>query len=184
MTETALIRALARNLRYRELTHLIGKHLHVHFVYTIEDDIRAAFESDFPAESKLIHPATDYIERALTRYGLLDLTFETPKDLLNAEFESGVTLLERLGFMDNAEMVELAKELATDDDPTCLDELDRELQQGKTVIRLLLKAEERGGYHSGILIHPTPGVVDTDFVIEDAAVTNSGFVWFHKHFYL
>jgi hypothetical protein len=184
MSDTALIKELARTLRYRELSELIGRVVYIKSVGTIGDDVRDSLGSAFPKESRLVAPEPRFIRTALLKW-TLDLTFNVWGEFFDVEYERGIPLLKKLGFLAETEFEEIETELGNNsDDLTDMTGLIKELEQGKTVIRLLLKAEPPR-FPPGLIIDPNPGFpLPREFIIKDACVTNSGFVWFHKHFYL
>ncbi len=177
------VKTLARTLRYRGLPELIGKIVKINAPTTVEADVLTASGDWLPEQTRLIGPPEKYIERAMAKYGILDLTFSGQDTLLETQFESGIPLLKKLNFVIGPERAkEMAVEMETDD-PTCLTELAEEIEQKQTVIRIFLQAEQIQGKGPHCLGHLQPDYLPRDFTIADACVTNSGFVWFHKHFY-
>ena len=80
--DTGLVRRVARGLRYRPLKHLIGRKVEVPDLDRIEDAVRAALGPDFPEGCRLAGPEKHYLEGALARYCVLDLSFTAPDHLL------------------------------------------------------------------------------------------------------
>lgn len=109
----------------------------------------------------------------------------------------GLALLGEYGFLDtgfpDAEIGD------TDpDDPTCLTELQQEIEKGETVLRLFLN-DNKGDYFKRLrqsgeaeaLINGSKTFEQiltqywpSTFIISDACLTNAPFIWFNKHFYL
>jgi hypothetical protein len=181
MSDTALIKELARTLRYRELSDLIGRTVYIKTIGTIGDDVSDSLGSRFPKESRLIAPEPRFIQTALLKW-TLDLTFHVWGEFFDVEYESGLPLLIKLGFREFEELETESSEVS--DNLTHLAESIKEFRLGKTVIRLLLKAEP-DQLNPYVLYEFTPEYpLPREFVIKDACVTNSAFVWFHKYFYL
>jgi len=124
----------------------------------------------------------------------MDLTFAIPEPISTVIDAPGIPLLKQLGFVIEPEPqppVSAEGDL-WDDDPTCLAELAEDLNAQQLVVRLFLELPQGS---AGL---PKPGepanlfepfTLPTDyfprtFTVSDACITNAGFVWFHKHFYL
>jgi hypothetical protein len=69
-------------------------------------------------------------------------------------------------------------------DPTCLRELDEDINQNEVVIRLFLEGRKIGSLGPHILGKLPLDYLPQEFTIKDACMTNAGFIWFHKHFYM
>jgi hypothetical protein len=178
------VKTLARTLKYRELPELIGKTVKIHAPTTVEADVLAAIGDKLPEAIRLISPQEKYLERAMARHSILDLTFTGQDALLESQYESGIPLLKKFHFIGDPERAkELADELELDD-PLCLGELNDDIERKETVIRLFLEAESIKGIGRHLIGELPPDYLPRDFTVTDACATNAGFVWFHKHFYL
>jgi hypothetical protein len=183
------LKDVARQLRYRDLPGLTGSSVLIKSADKVEADIKAALSHELQFETHLIGPEQKYISGAMAKYGLLDLTFSAPGSLQRGEYESGIHLLKRLGFLPEGEQAEALSELShvlgeKEDDPTCLLELYEDISLDQTLLRLFLESDRIPGMGPHI-----PGKLPDDYLprifkVTDACVTNAEFVWFHKHFYL
>lgn len=191
MSQIALIKKISRELRYRTMNELIGKTIPINDLESVEQDVTSSLGSMLPENSKLIGPARKYMEGVSAIYGLLDLTYTVPSSLLESQYESGISLLKALHFLIDSEKAEEItremRELAADtnedfNDPTCLQNLNEALETKQTFLRLFLQTDHKaqGRERLGLLL---PGFFPREFTVKDACVTNSDFVWFHKHFY-
>src|SRR5437868_1112064 len=96
--DTELVRRVARGLRYRPLERLVGRTVLVRDLDAVEEAVRAGLGPDFPDGCRLDGPELVYRHGAVAKYGILDLRFSAPADLL-AGAASGVPLLRELGFL-------------------------------------------------------------------------------------
>lgn len=190
MADSFSIKSLARTIRYRELSNLIGREITVHSIEGIIPDIQTALVDSLPNDSRLIGPQSKSLRVMIAKYGIIDLEFEVESSNLSSGFRKGISVLKELGFVIDPKSAEesasLARELFGDesDDPTCLTQLGEELKQGKTVMRLFLRSERIQGMGSHLVGHLPSDYFPKLFTLEDACIANSGFVWFHKHFYV
>jgi hypothetical protein len=105
--DTDLVRSVARALRYRPLGHLVGRTVEVADTDHVED----ALGPELPGGCLLAGPEPDLRYSAVARYGILDLRFTAPGELLAGVARGGVGLLRELGFLPGHRVC---------DDPTCL----------------------------------------------------------------
>ncbi len=139
---------------------------------------------------------------SVVKYGLLNLSYLAEGVAWTPGDRGGASLLHELGFALHAD--EVPKPAADDPDPTCLSELDQDIDKNETLLRLFLEREpgrtgtfermkemlESGKAKRIFKANEADYWVMADecfpheFVITDACLTNAGFVWFHKHFYL
>jgi hypothetical protein len=186
---TSLLKSVAGHLRYRELTSLLGRKVVIQALDTVESDIRSALSDTPVSDGALASPERKYIEGAMAKYGILDLTFVSPSYQLDEDFQDGLGMLKRFGFLPRGKQ---AEELAKFDDalggnstdPTCLRELDEDINQNEVVIRLFLEGRKIGSLGPHILGKLPLDYLPQEFTIKDACMTNAGFIWFHKHFYM
>jgi hypothetical protein len=127
----------------------------------------------------------------IAKYGILDLDFLAPDSLLDTEFEHGIRLLKRLGFIPTPEAVQRHEQEMQEwpedmadvmKDFTCLDQLNESLEQKQWIIRLFLQTTHQTLKLEQRLTLP-PTYLPRVFTVSDACVTNADFVWFHRHFY-
>ena len=90
-----------------------------------------------------------------------------------------------------------------DEDPTCLTDLHEDIEKGETLLRVFLEDEPGRSSDPESLkrliaagkakaIHEGKEPMERllgdcfprEYTLTDACLTNSGFIWFHKHFYL
>lgn len=181
-----LLLNVARNLRYKTFTPMIGERIKISERTSISTEV-ASFVARFADGCSFDSPEQKYLDGQIAKYGLLDMQFTAPSTMLDADSKRGVPLLRELGFIDeNAE--NLIEEL--DDDPAyCLEELRHGIAENKTYLLLFLKSSNQNVAKMSIrdqiaccddqakIIFPIV------FTVVDACVTNSSFVWINKHFF-
>lgn len=145
---------------------------------------------------------------SIVKYGILDLTFVCDGIGWDQKDAPGMAVLKEFGFVFHPD--ELPEDsrmaMADEEDPTCLAELQDDIDKDETLVRLFLERKP-GEYHPGyvkslvtsgrmkaILEASEAGEQDlrrivnpdfpADFTVSDACLTNAGFIWFHKHYYL
>ena len=101
--ETKLIRRIARELRYRSLDELINRELTINQLDSVEKDISAALSDVLPQGCKYVETERQFLEGAMVKYGIIDVTFAAPERLLNSRDEGGISLLKDLGFIDEVD---------------------------------------------------------------------------------
>src|SRR3954452_15746473 len=122
--DTELVRSVARGLRYRPLDHLVGRSVEIADLEAVEDAVRLALGPDLPDGCRLAGPEPRYREGAIAKYGILDLRFTAPGDLLPGDVRTVVPLLRELGYLPGGEA---GPQNRVCDDPTCLEMLKEDL---------------------------------------------------------
>jgi hypothetical protein len=184
--DTQLIKSVARGLRYRSLDHLIGRAIEVHDLDQIEDAVRFGLGPDMPEDCRLAGPERHICEVAVAKYGILDLRFTAPGNLLTGEARTGVRLLRELGYLPKNQ----GPQQRVGDYMMCLTMLQEHLTEGRTYFRLFLKGGRAGqdaaaeGPDDGVSLRVPAGYLPRAFHIVDACVTNAAAVWLWKHFYM
>jgi hypothetical protein len=178
--DTLLVRSVARQLRYRPLGRLVGRVVEVHDLDRIEDAVRLDLGPDLPRGCRLAGPEPRFREGAVAKYGILDLSFTAPADMLAGHVSSGVPLLRELGFLPGGETGPQARVW---DDPTCLEMLDGYLAEDRTWLLVFLEGgrPDRGSGDAPLRV--PAGYLPRGFRVADACVTNAQGVWLWKHFY-
>jgi hypothetical protein len=185
--DTGLVRSVARGLRYRPLARLGGRVVEVTDLDRIEDAVRTALGTDLPDGCGLAGPEPPFREGAVAKYGILDLRFTAPGDMLAGDALTGVPQLRQLGFLPGGEAGPLHRVC---DDPTCLEILQEDLDEGRTWLLLFLEGGEPGddsrvtGPDGRFSFRVPTGYLPRPFKVIDACVTNARSVWLWKHFYL
>ena len=136
------------------------------------------------------------------KYGILDLTFHCDDVVWEAEDAARLDVLKECHFVVSpagpGEDV-----VAGEQDPACLTELRDDILKKETLLKLFLRRKSEDGRKAGVLGSFVPDgriqsagvnaggmekrideLFPSDFVVADACLTNAGFIWFHKHFYL
>jgi hypothetical protein len=190
--ETALIRRIARDLRYRSLDELINRAVTINQLDSVEKDISAALSDMLPQGCKYVEAERQFLEGAMVKYGIIDVTFAAPERMLNSRDEGGISLLKDLGFIDEVDKEDHAdsSELFVSD-LSCLELLAEGLEKRCTLIKLILLSEGQDTDWSELLkrieggsLRIPEGYLPRLFQVEDACITNSDFAWFKKHLYL
>lgn len=178
------VRALARELRYRERTPLVGRTVWLESAACIDQAVRAAVP-ELGADAVLA--PDDSTTRALGALGILDLAYRLAT--LDAP-AAGLRTLRALGFLerlDDPEAREVAELLG---DSRFLGDMLGECREGKGWLRLFVVGPrpadvvpdwmKRGGWCGRLL----EGYLPRRLSIIDACETNYRGVWLEKHFYL
>jgi hypothetical protein len=185
--DTELVRGVARGLRYRPLEHLIGRLIEVADLAEVEHAVRLALGPDLPEGCRLVGPELRSREGAVAKYGILDLRFSAPAELLSGEARTGVPLLRELGFLPGGEV---GPQHRVCDDPTCLELLQDDIAAGQVYLRLFLAGGRPGeearlaGPDGQVHLRIPQGYLPRPFRVTDACVTNASAVWLWRHFYL
>lgn len=190
--ETTLIRRIARELRYRSFDDLISREVTINHLDSVGKDICAALFDALPQGCKYFETEREFLEGAIVKYGIIDVTLTAPEHLLNSRDQGGISLLRNLGFIE-----EVDKEVQDDfsdligSDLSCLELLAEGLEKKRTLIKLFLLAEGQATDWSELLLRIEGGSLRIPegylprlFQVEDACITNSDFAWFKKHLYL
>ena len=190
----ALLRKVAKELRYLLLTDIIGSRVTIHSIETIQADILHSLSPPLPATAVLERPEQRFLIGALIKYGLMDLTFAIPEPIATGTDAPGILLLQQLGFViaPKQHPAVSADGAMWSDDPTCLAELADSLNMHHFVVRLFLELppdtdglpplDDPAHWFAPFRL-PTSYFPKT-FTVSDACMSNAGFVWFHKHFYV
>ena len=164
---------VAKQLRYRTLPELIGRSILIPSIRDILGTVAASFELGSP-----VNPDARF-EGMIAKYGILDLEFHSLQPNLGRQDRGGVALLKELGFVQE----ERAEE-NLDEEDWCLQELEKSITD-RQVVKLFLESDidldSNPLRAKGIL---RPSDLPSTFVVTDACLTNSSFVWINKHFYL
>lgn len=197
----ASLKKIAKDIRYCPLLDIIGQEIEMSSLETIEADIRKTLGDLFPKESVLISTIQPM---AIAKYGILDLEFQVPNPILEANYQNGISLLGELGFVNQPEQYPNIHQIDLDfafladlaDDPFCLIELAQDISKNQTFLKLFLtgqpvlearnleqmSAQTARRFFDNLTL-PSDYFPQT-FRVVDACFTNASFVWFHKHFYL
>lgn len=195
----ALIKKLARELRYRSLPDLVGCEITINSLASVQADIRAALGDALPSGCKFVESDAKNIEVPLAKYGLIDITLIAPPDVLDSSRRAGARLLRELGFIDGPVSQDVRENRdVTVPDPTCLELLAEGVNKEESLIKLFLSSIPQSDlkqHFLNLLIKKQEHGWDAAFKLperffprafqlEDACITNADSVWFHKHFYL
>ena len=194
MTSTTLLKKVAREIRYRSLPDIIAQPVEIYSLETVEIDIRQALGAKWPNECRLVSKASQ-IAKTIAKYGIMDLYFSAPESFLADEYESGFSLLKKLGFLAESETEQISDqefEIAFTNDPFCLSQLADDIAKNSTLLKLFLNQEFKVGNQilqatrlSAMKKSELPSnYFPQNFKITDACFTNADIVWFFKHFYI
>jgi len=183
MNETnSLIKKKSKKLKYRYRSKLVGMKVTINRIETIEEDICHAISEIFPEEYKLI--SDKYcVEGTIVKYDLLDLTFSTSSKLLESKYESGIPLLEKLGFLP------LRGEEKDDRDPNFMSSLAKDIDRNKKYIKMFLRRVDRRPIIKILEdcqkfdYNLPPDYLPQQFKIENACITNSDWIWVYEYVY-
>jgi len=147
---------------------------------------------------------TQTVRGTLAKYKMLDLRFATAHPVLLANDRINRKTLEDLALFPT-QNDESTTEIA-DKYPTCIEDLIQDAKQGTEWVKVFLDIWPRRNalmeYMQALMKAqqdriPNPSasafsklmdeadqMFPSQFQISDACITNSDFVWFHKHFYM
>ena len=185
--DTDLVKAVARGLRYRLLDHLVNRSIEIRDLDAVEVAVRLAIGPDLPEACRLAGPVRADIEVTVAKYGILDLRFTAPDGLLSSDARTGVPLLRELGFLPGGDA---GPQVRVCDDPTCLEMLQDELDEGRAWLLLLLEGGRPGddarieGTDGRVSFRVPEGYLPQSFKVADACVANASGVWLWRHFYM
>lgn len=175
------VRALARELRYRELTRIVGRRVLVESVDAIDRSVRRVVP-EIPGDAELI---STNMSGTLAKYGILDLQYRLPA--LDAP-PAGWRTLRALGLLDR-EPAESPDELALTHSflLECLDAC----RSGAALMLIFLEGPRpcevvgrdwlgRGAWRG----EHVDAYLPQELTIIDACTTNCASVWLSKHFYM
>ena len=176
---------ILRGLRYCSLPKLIDRRIEISSIKTVEADIFAILGGDLPADSRLIVRERKYLEGAIVKYGIIDAEFSVSMRHFSAcSLIDGATLRE-LGFVLSPEDKDYVSQKVLADnggDAGLLDFLADGVEKNKAMIKLFLKTNALQSPHFSLKL--PENYFPQIFVVADACMTNSGYVWFNKHFYM
>lgn len=173
---------ILRGLRYSSLPKLIGRKIEICSIETIESDIFAILGGDLPNDSLLISSENIRREGAIAKYGIIDAEFSiSNRHLVNCPVIERNTFRE-LGFVLSPEDKEYVTKNPLpngDEDVGLLDFLAEDIEKNEAIIKLFLRCDRPNLY-----LKLPKDFFPREFTIQDAYMTNSGYVWLNKHFYL
>ncbi|MBZ5530062.1 MAG: hypothetical protein LAO20_01405 [Acidobacteriia bacterium] len=200
-----LLRRL-HDVKYREISELVDRKITISSTAAIAQDVAAAAQPYLPSCGKL-ELRSENMLAVLAKYKMLDLSFATTIPLLSQADRVSRQTLVNLGFVPSREEP-AATEDADDEDPTCMTDLVQDTQAGHEWLKVFLdlwparkavtefmeavkKAQRnpvpgQDAFSVAFeqLLREVEGLFPAQFRIRDACITNSDFVWFHKHFYM
>lgn len=199
----AVLRRVSRQLKYRALPVLIGRRVVVSITVSATSEVHDQLRDSLPVGIQFKGPESKYIKASLAKYGILDLTFTVERVVWESRDGPGMPLLEDFGFVFRDQ--EPSEALSPfDKDPTCLEQLQQDINEQQTVLKLFFEEQPKRDMQAYIahllesgkakILFNGRGFDDLDqllvdyfpktFEVADACLTNADFVWFHKHFYM
>lgn len=180
-----LFKKIARQIRYRPLTELIGKTIQLDGL----DQVEGVLLNVLPAGCQLLVDV-DHMTASLAKYGLLDLEFSAPAEALSIDSLSGIQVLRANPLLLPIDPEDIIPEDIKDGEVQlahCLAQLER----NKTVAKLFLTStyptmtiEEKLRFYKLYHKQLPNDFFPRAFVIKDACITNLASIWFWKHLYL
>lgn len=192
-----------RKLKYRSLDELKQRVVRVSSFAALQKEVLDAVDPHFSGGFRLVTTRNE-LRGALGKYGILDLEFEAAAPLPASDCVNRNALYD-LGFFDQTER-EAGVELGNVSDPTCISSVLEHLEAQKTFLKVFLRCEtdERAMQRlmsearqdpdfeqSGLVDNTIARLVEEaekrlpkDFVVDDACLTNSTYVWLHRHLWL
>lgn len=196
-TEIPTWRALyrvAHDLRYRELSDLIGQRVTIASLAAVEAALRRVAKRWLASDAVMRQPRT--AEGTLFKYGLIDAEFVASSRLLEDEDTiEGLDAMRACGFLPRRGVVWERDEVACG--AAFAHELADDLAKGVCVLKLMLKDDlpvdghmrwlqdaVNHGHDGSVPLRLPADYLPRELTVADACVTNAGFVWFSKHLYL
>lgn len=198
------------DVKYREIGRLVGQRITISSLAAIAADVTAAVQPYALSCGKLELRSTN-MQLILAKYKMLDLSFATSNTVLSRKDRIDRKTLESLGFVSSREEVRSIEDVIADvegKDPTLMASLVKEAQAGHEWLKIFLdvwpardslseymeavKKVQQSGVSEfeassvafDALLLRVDGLFPGQFLIRDACITNSDFVWFNKHFYM
>jgi hypothetical protein len=201
---------LVHDVKYREIGRLVGQRITISSLEAISADVAAAVQPYALACGTLELRSRD-MELILAKYKMLDLSFVTSKTILTKSDRINRKRLESLGFVSSREDVKTIEDVIADvegKDPSMMADLVRNAQVEHEWLKVFLDVwparDALAEYMENIEKVTKSGVSNDEadsvafdalllrvrdlfpgqFLVRDACITNSDFVWFNKHFYM
>lgn len=200
-TNRQLLRRL-HDLRYRELPGLVNRQITITSFESTGTEIKAVAQEHVPSCGDLeLCPGN--IRGTVGKYKIMDLTFALAIPVLSPADRVDRQGLVELGFLSAKD--EEPPSGSEDRDPTCLEELVEAMASEKESLKIFLQAMPIGNAMEELfdevvkiqatglkfddatakaIVQRADSLFPGKFIILDACITNSDFVWILKHFYL
>lgn len=181
LTRLRHVRRAARCLRYKSLPQLIDHTITISSLGEISHAVQAWLDSLVP-NCKGIE--ANQALGPLAKYGILDLEFRAPRELLPSR-RAGVSTLKELAFFDGKD--EWAKLNGGEEDIFFVEDLADSMTDN-AILKLFMKdavtpiTEIRQRWE--LMRDPSEMQFPKQMRVLDACVSNSSCIWLLKHFYL
>jgi hypothetical protein len=183
------IKTVVRELKYLELSNVIGSKILIQSFPSVEKDVQTALQarSIHFLRGLLTAEGTNY--GSLKKYRLLDLSFDTVCPLPEAD-SIDAHFLKNVGYLSDTEDLKDGPILPGCDDAGLLEELIDAINRKAWMVKVFLEDRE---HETAIEQHRVPGPAETfdlesyfprEFSVKDACLTNCDTVWLFKHFWL
>jgi hypothetical protein len=188
MGTLSLIKTIARNIKYQELPELIGKTVTINSIATIPSDIQR--DLGLSTKAEWVKKEEKFLRRAMAKQGLIDIDYRLNGVTLSGA-ESGIELVRRF---------HLVQRIQESDDPLeqdlvkvaigFLEDIAEELTATQVYFKAFLETKHPIGEEAiKTFFNYQQGEVFPDdyfprqFVVKDAALSNTSHIWMFKHFY-
>ncbi len=184
MTALSLVKTIARQIKYCELTNLIGQSITIHDVNSVFDDVKRDLQ--LPDDAMPVTRDEKYTRIGIAKYGLIDIDFTVQgTEILNAV--EGFEAIRTLHLYQ--ENPNLAKDdLFLEAGVGFLEEMVEDIEAGIVYLLLYLKTNHPEDINERKIQFKNWSIPDNyfprKFVVKDAALCNTRFAWLTKHFYL
>lgn len=189
------LKTILRGLKYQTLDKLIGREVEICSLKSVQADIFNALGKYIPIESYLISPKEPYLEGAMAKYGIIDAEFSTPSRYLEILPRINRNTLEDIGFAYEKGSNE---NFSGEDTLFGFESLAEDVGENKAFIKLFLELDSKAEHSKNVInnirsfkekgmrpkLKLPKDFFPNLFIVEDACLTNSDFVWINKHFYL
>lgn len=201
---------LVHDVKYREIGRLVGQRITISSLEAISADVTAAVQPH-ALECGTLELRSRDMELILAKYKMLDLSFATSKTILTPSDRVNRKRLESLGFVSSREDVKTIEDVIADvegKDPSMMATLVRNAQVGHEWLKVFLdvwpardalaeymeniakvtksgvSSDEADSVAFDALLLRVRDLFPGQFLVRDACITNSDFVWFNKYFYM
>jgi hypothetical protein len=188
MGTLSLIKSIAKNIKYQELPELIGKIVTINSIATIPTDIQR--DLSLSANTRWVTKEEKFLRRAMAKQGLIDIDYRLHAEAISSP-ETGMELVRRFHLVQNIQDSEDELELdLTRVAISFLEDIAEELAAKQVYCKAFLETEHPMGeeaiktffqYKQGDAF--PDDYFPRQFVVKDAALSNTSHIWMFKHFY-
>jgi hypothetical protein len=189
MKAFSAIKTVLRELKYLELTNVIGSKILIHSLATVEKEVQTVLQANTILFVGLLQTDEGTNQGSLKKYRLLDLVFDATS-LLPETRSIDARFLKNTGYLPDTEDLKDGPIMPGCDDASLLEVLIDDINKKVWVVKMFLEDDELKNaieQHRVAELSKTFDVssyLSREFSVRDACLTNCETVWLFKHFYL